>query len=119
MSTRDLQHLFDRLDALAGQGGALSRIASTGEFAVDGNNYEIPRYVFAGPIEGQSPIRLGIFAGLHGDEPAGPDALVIFLTELLRDPSRARGYELYIYPVTNPTGYEDDTRLIAGQGFES
>lgn len=110
MPAHDLNQLLNRLDSLVGQGGALSRSASTGEFGVDGKNYEIPRYVFAGPIEGQSPIRLGIFAGLHGDEPAGSEALVIFLTELLRNPSRARGYELYIYPVTNPTGYEDNTR---------
>jgi hypothetical protein len=110
MLTRDLQSLFDRLDALAGQGGALQRSGNLGEFAVDGRRYESPRYVFSGALQGQSPIRLGIFAGLHGDEPSGPEALVIFLTELLRDPSRARGYELYLYPITNPTGYEDGTR---------
>lgn len=110
MPAHDLQYLYDRLDALAGQGGALLRSGNIGEFAVDNRGYKIPRYVFSGLIEGQAPIRLGIFAGLHGDEPAGPEALVIFLTELLRDPSRARGYELYIYPVTNPAGYEDNTR---------
>ena len=110
MPVHDLNQLLDRLDSLAGQGGALLRSESTGEFVVEGRRYEIPRYVFSGPLEGQSPIRLGIFAGLHGDEPSGPEALVIFLTELLRDPSCARGYELSIYPVANPTGYEDGTR---------
>ena len=110
MPARDLNQLFDRLDALVGQGGALLRSKSAGEFAVDDRRYEIPHYVFSGPLEGQTPIRLGVFAGLHGDEPAGSDALVVFLTELLRNPSRAHGYELHIYPVTNPTGYEDNTR---------
>jgi len=110
MAARDLNLLFARLDALAGQGGALLRSGNTGEFTIGGSRYEIPRYVFSGPLEGQTPIRLGIFAGLHGDEPSGSEALVLFLTELLREPSRARGYELYIYPVTNPTGYEDNTR---------
>lgn len=110
MPAHDLNQLLGRLDTLVGQGGALLRSKGAGEFVVDGQRYEIPRYVFSGPLAGQSPIRLGIFAGLHGDEPSGPEALVIFLTELLRDPSRARGYELHIYPVTNPTGYEDGTR---------
>jgi len=110
MPAQDLNQLFDRLDNLVGQGGSLLRSRNVGEFVVDGVRYAIPRYVFSGPLAGSSPIRLGIFAGLHGDEPSGPEAFVIFLTELLRDPSRVRGYELYIYPVTNPTGYEDGTR---------
>lgn len=107
---RSLQNLLDRLDALAAQGGALIRSADAGEFFSEGGRQVIARYIFSGPSEGQTPIRLGIFAGLHGDEPAGPEALVIFLSDLLRAPSQARGYELSIYPVTNPAGYEDNTR---------
>ena len=110
MPARDLRSLFGQLDALAGQGGALLRSGCLGEFVVEGRRYEIPRYVFSGPLDGQTPIRLGIFAALHGDEPAGSEALLILLTALLRAPSRAHGYELYLYPVTNPTGYEDNTR---------
>ena len=90
MSEHDLNHLHDRLDLLSGQAGALLRSGSAGEFEVDGVSYRISRLVFRGPLEGQSPIRLGIFAGLHGDEPAGVEALVLFLQELIRDPSRAR-----------------------------
>ncbi|MFT3782630.1 MAG: M14 family zinc carboxypeptidase [Nibricoccus sp.] len=110
MPQRDLNDLLARLDDLVGQGRAMLRRDSAGEFFVDGSRYEIPRLIFRGPSEGQSPIRLGIFAGLHGDEPAGGEALVLFLAGLIKDPSRAQGYELYIYPVTNPTGYEDNTR---------
>jgi hypothetical protein len=110
MTERDLSPLFDRLDTLAGQGGALLRRGSAGEFVVGEKRYEIPRLIFSGPLQGQSAIRLGLFAGLHGDEPSGVEALLLFLTELIRDPSRARGYELHIYPVTNPTGYENNTR---------
>ena len=47
---------------------------------------------------------------MHGDEPAGGEALVRFLTALARNPVLARGYELTVYPVCNPTGYEDNTR---------
>lgn len=108
--TLELNHPLDRLNALVGQGGAFLRSKSAGEFIAEGRRYEIPCYVFSGPLEGQTPIRLGLFAGLHGDEPAGSEALILFLTSLLRDPSQAHGYELYIYPITNPTGYEDGTR---------
>lgn len=38
-------------------------------FEVDGESYELPRYLFVGPRGGDTPIRVGIFAGIHGDEP--------------------------------------------------
>lgn len=47
---------------------------------------------------------------MHGDEPAGPLALAAFLGALGNDPSRATGYELWVYPVVNPTGCEGGTR---------
>lgn len=106
----DLAQLDERLHRLAAQGGALAHRERAGEFEVDGKVYEIPRLVFSGPHAGASPIRLGVFGGLHGDEPAGVEAILLFLNELSRDPSRAFGYELYLYPSTNPTGLEDGTR---------
>ena len=33
-----------------------------------------------------------------------------FLTALVADPARATGYELFVYPIVNPAGYEDATR---------
>jgi hypothetical protein len=47
---------------------------------------------------------------MHGDETAGVLAAVRFLQELADKPALAHGYELYIYPLCNPTGYEDGTR---------
>lgn len=76
-----------------------------------GRRWSIPRFRFAGPGSGQEPIRLGFFAGIHGDEPAGCAALVQFLMGLVAEPARALGYELFVYPVVNPTGYEDGTRM--------
>lgn len=55
-------------------------------------------------------IRLGIFAVIHGDEPEGALALGRFLRILEQDAQIARGYALFIYPLCNPTGYEDGTR---------
>jgi predicted deacylase len=55
-------------------------------------------------------VRLGIFASIHGDEPEGALALTRFVTELERQPDLAKGYAIFIYPVCNPTGFEDNTR---------
>jgi hypothetical protein len=71
---------------------------------------ELPRYVFVGPKAGDEPIRVGVFAGIHGDEPEGGHALVRFLQRLEAKPELAAGYCLFIYPVCNPTGIEDGTR---------
>ena len=70
----------------------------------------LPRYVYLGPKGGGDVIRIGIFATIHGDEPEGALALTRFVSELERNPDVAQGYALYIYPVCNPTGFEDNTR---------
>ena len=79
-------------------------------FDVNGETYELPRYLFIGPQGGDAPIRLGIFAGIHGDEPEGTHALIQFVKLLEAKPEFAAGYALSIYPVCNPTGFEDNTR---------
>jgi murein peptide amidase A len=79
-------------------------------FAVNGEAYELPRYLFVGPRGGDTPIRVGIFAGIHGDEPEGVYALVQFIKLLEAKPELAAGYYLSFYPVCNPTGFEDATR---------
>jgi predicted deacylase len=81
-----------------------------GSLEVDEKRYTIPRFVFHGPATSVAPIRLGLFALLHGDEPAGALGLQRLLNALVDDPAPARGYELTLYPLCNPTGYEDGTR---------
>ena len=84
--------------------------AKGGRFVVGQENYELPRYLFIGPKGGGDTIRLGLFAGIHGDEPEGVHALIRFLQHLETEPQLARGYCLFIYPICNPTGFEDRTR---------
>jgi len=79
-------------------------------FEANGETYELPRYLFVGPKGGDTPIRVGIFAAIHGDEPEGAHAIVQFIKLLESKPELATGYYLSFYPVTNPTGYEDGTR---------
>jgi hypothetical protein len=84
------------------------------KFDADGETYELPRYLFVGPKGGDTPIRIGIFAGIHGDEPEGAHALVQFIKLLEAKPELATGYYLSLYPVCNPTGFEDGTRFSRG-----
>lgn len=84
------------------------------EFVRCGASYSLPKFLFVGPPGGDSYIRVGLFAGIHGDEIAGSIALVELITALSRDPSPIKGFELFIYPVCNPSGYEDDTRWPRG-----
>jgi hypothetical protein len=81
-----------------------------GPFPRCGALYEISKFVFVGPVGGDFRLRLGLFAGIHGDEEAGCHALAALLAELHENPSLARGLELHVYPVCNPSGYEDGTR---------
>ncbi len=79
-------------------------------FEADGETYVLPRYLFVGPRGGDMPIRIGIFAGIHGDEPEGVHALIRFVKLLEAKPELATGYYLSLYPICNPTGFEDNTR---------
>lgn len=85
-----------------------------GSFQLEERRYTIPRFTFLGPQVNVPQKRIGLFALLHGDEPAGASALLQFLQALTARPELAGGYDLVLYPVCNPTGYEDDTRHNRG-----
>jgi hypothetical protein len=108
-STSSLRTL---LGPLGQSGHLLAKPAAN--FHVRGAEFHLPRYVFIGPRGGDDPIRIGIFAGIHGDEPAGSYAVIKLLQLLEQQPEIAKGYWLYVYPVCNPTGFEQRTRHSAG-----
>ena len=106
---RDIGELLAPLERLAAVSANL--VAShAGRFESDGESYFLPRYLFVGPQGGDTPIHVGIFAGVHGDEPEGIHALIQFVQVLEAHPELATGYHLSLYPLCNPTGYEDHTR---------
>ena len=110
---RDLADLLAPLEKIAASSPNL--VANhDARFDVDGEEYVLPRYLFVGPRGGDVPIRIGIFAGIHGDEPEGVHALVQFIQLLETRPELAAGYYLSFYPVCNPTGFEDNTRHSRG-----
>lgn len=103
------ERLLAPLEALAGTSSGVVRDVAR-RVGADGEVCELRRYSFLGPKAGEDPIRVGIFAGIHGDEVAGPMAAVRLLQLLVGEPEWARGYELSCYPVCNPSGFENGTR---------
>src|SRR5882724_7978532 len=106
---RPIARLLAPLDALA-ENSPHFISKSLGQFESGGQSYRLPRYVYLGPRGGGETIRIGIFATIHGDEPEGALALSRFVTLLESNREIAKGYALFLYPVCNPTGFEDNTR---------
>ena len=106
---RSVGRLLIAIDQLAEQSPHFIS-KSLGQFESVGRAYSLPRYVFLGPKGGGDTIRIGIFATIHGDEPEGALALTRFVAALGNEPEIAKGYALFIYPVCNPTGFEDNSR---------
>ena len=69
-------------------------------------------FKFRGRQGGGDQVRIGFFAGIHGDEPAGSHALIKFLEMLCgAEASIAEGYDLFFYPICNPRALAAGTRL--------
>lgn len=95
------------LEPLAGL--SETQVETLGPFVSADKDYSLPRFTFRGP-NSSDPIRIGIFAAIHGDEPATALAAVKFLGDIARDPALGENFLLQIYPLCNPTGFEDNTR---------
>ncbi len=107
---RSIKELLLPLFMHCGASSQSLRADSAGFWYHNGTRYWMPRLVFRGSPSEEPPLRLGIFAGIHGDEPQGVFALLDFLRFLEANPDLGRSYHLSIYPLCNPTGYEDGTR---------
>jgi hypothetical protein len=109
---RSLKKLLMPLFLQVGTSAHNLRADSAGFWKVDEDRYWLPRIIFRGAAEtGEPYIRLAIFAGIHGDEPAGVEALVDLLRFMEENAFLFRAYRIHIYPLCNPTGFEDGTRL--------
>lgn len=82
---------------------------SLGQFENNGRSYSLPRFIYLGTKGGGDVIRIGILATIQGNEPEGALALRRFVDILENNPEIAKGYALFLYPVCNPTGFEDNT----------
>src|SRR5439155_2026215 len=104
--------MLSALYAMASEGGNLVA-SSLGTLQHGKQQLEFPRFTFTGPRGGGDPIRFGLFAGIHGDEPAGVLALIRLIEHLVAQPELGAGYRLFFYPACNPTGLVTGTRLSA------
>ncbi|MEI6073775.1 MAG: succinylglutamate desuccinylase/aspartoacylase family protein, partial [Verrucomicrobiae bacterium] len=110
-SRRSLRALLEPVEKLSGKSESLFPAHLNYQDA-RGADGILPRFLFAGPGDRGSFLRVGIFAGVHGDEASGTDAAVELLRRLHDDPRPALGYELFVYPVCNPWGYARDARWL-------
>jgi murein peptide amidase A len=81
-----------------------------GTFSFSGLRYTVPRFTFLGPVTNDPQKRVGFFALVQGHESAGATALLRLLEAVVNCPALAAGCDLVLYPVCNPTGFEDETR---------
>jgi murein peptide amidase A len=81
-----------------------------GVFVENNPKFPVARFTYRGSAGEGDLVRLGFFALIHGDEPAGASALYQLIGKLCDHPELAEGYEIVCYPVCNPTGFEAGTR---------
>lgn len=62
------------------------------------------------PSQSGQGYKFGIFAGIHGDEPAGVLAALELSRWAAENPDELRDFELHFFPLCNPTGYTLGTR---------
>ena len=73
----------------------------------------LPRFTFQRTQIIKHRFKIGIFAGIHGDEPAGILGLMDFVRELDLHPELGKEFLIHLYPLCNPTGYLANTRESA------
>lgn len=83
---------------------------SIGMWHVGEERFWMPRFIFQRTQQMKRRIKVGIFAGVHGDEPEAVLGLVDLVRGLNARPEVGRDYRLFIYPVCNPSGLVDGTR---------
>jgi len=108
-STRSIKGLLLPLFVQVGTSDFL-RADSLGFWRSGPERYWLPRFIFQRTQLIKPRIKIAIFAGLHGDEPAAILGLIDFVKQLDENPLLGKDYQLWIYPLCNPTGYVDNTR---------
>jgi murein peptide amidase A len=86
------------------------RADSLGFWRVGEDRFWLPRFTFQRTQIVKPRISVGIFAGIHGDEPASILGLIDFVRALDANPEYGRHFQLWLYPLCNPSGYVDGTR---------
>ena len=83
---------------------------SIGKWHIGEERFWMPRFIFQRTQRMKRRIKVGLFAGIHGDEPEAVLGLVDLVRALNARPEVGRDYQLFIYPMCNPSGLADSTR---------
>jgi murein peptide amidase A len=83
---------------------------SIGMWHMGEDRFWMPRFIFQRTQRMKRRIKVGLFAGIHGDEPEAVLGLVDLVRALNARPEVGRDYQLFIYPMCNPSGLADGTR---------
>jgi murein peptide amidase A len=83
-------------------------LETLGEFSAGGKTY--PLFVMQMGEPGLGKRGVTISAGIHGDEPAGPEAALKFVLENAANKTLLSSFYFTIFPCDNPSGWELDTR---------
>ncbi len=99
---RSFEKLHTRMERLVDASDALI-IRSVGEVVYSGSSW--PVLMLSRQPDGPVRVRALLTGGIHGNEPAGTECLMQFLTALSQDASLYPGVEFDIIPVVNPWGW--------------
>lgn len=95
---RDISQLFTRIEQLQSQGWRVSRHGDSKQ------NYPIYSLERAAPLRRPTILLVG---GIHGNEPAGTEAALLWLENLRLEEQR---FGWLVIPCANPTGWESNRR---------
>jgi protein MpaA len=108
-TSRSIHDLLAPLVQLVAQSEVL-RADSLGCWRSGDDLLFLPRFFFQRRKVHKPRIKVGIFAGIHGDEPGSVVGLIRLARALESYPEMGRNYQLWLYPLCNPSGYIDGTR---------
>ncbi len=96
---RPLKELYQEYLRLEMDFGWIKEVVYTALFKSQEGEIEVPVFCFKSPQQGPA---LWILSGVHGEEPAGPNAIANHIDELAK---LAEEIPLVIMPLLNPLGY--------------
>ncbi|MCX6345023.1 MAG: M14 family metallocarboxypeptidase [Armatimonadetes bacterium] len=103
---RKYDNLIQRVQKLAGHSSL--ELQFIGEFTAGDRACPILKMHLGEP--GLGKVRVLIASGIHGDEPAGVEAVLKFIEQNLDNDILLNRFVFTIFPCNNPTGWERNTR---------
>ena len=90
-----------------------SLVGSRHPIALNGRDFEIPKFLLLGQRGGGVPIRIGLFAGFEAGNLESVRAVADLLLQLKTSPAQTRDYALLTYPVVNLRGFSEEATPLS------